>query len=467
MPEGTPNLPLSYIEAHGDRPALIDGELTVTFSDLSSLARVAASRLLAQGVERGEVVGVQLPNVWEYPVLELALPLIGAIVMPLPLNLGRAEIEHALTLTGARRILRQPEAEALTAQGEEGPLPRPDADPERIVEVALTSGSTGLPKLASLHAGLKQATFERFTSRLGVTTADRVLVMSPLMQGIGGMCLFCLRAGAALVMLRRPRFDAAHTLRVASEARATLLVGVPTNVIRMLEAAELAAADLQAARCTAVAGAPMPPEVARAWETRTGSRVVSFYGTMDAGQLAVGSPSDPVEKRWHSVGRPHDGVECLITQDGEICMRGPTVQKRFWGEDAGPYSPDGWAHLGDLGFLDEDGFLHVSGRLKDIIIRGGTNINPHEVEDHLRTHPGVRDACVVGRPDHDLGERAVAYVVGSLTLAELREHLEARGLARYKWPESVELIDELPLKGPGKVDRLRLKELANAESPLR
>jgi len=235
----------------------------------------------------------------------------------------------------------------------------------------------------------------------------------------------------------------------------------------MLEASELAAADLQAARCTAVAGAPMPPEVARAWETRTGSRVVSFYGTMDAGQLAVGSPSDPVEKRWHSVGRPHDGVECLITQDGEICMRGPTVQKRFWGEDAGPYSPDGWAHLGDLGFLDEDGFLHVSGRLKDIIIRGGTNINPHEVEDHLRTHPGVRDACVVGRPDHDLGERAVAYVVGSLTLAELREHLEARGLARYKWPESVELIDELPLKGPGKVDRLRLKELANAESPLR
>src|SRR5205085_11206568 len=212
------------------------------------------------------------------------------------------------------------------------------------------------------------------------------------------------------------RFDAAHTLRVASEARATLLVGVPTNVIRMLEASEVAAADLQAARCTAVAGAPTPPEVARACETRTGSRVVSFYGTMDAGQLAVGSPSDPVEKRWHSVGRPHDGVECLITQDGEICMRGPTVQKRFWGEDAGPYSPDGWAHLGDLGFLDEDGFLHVSGRLKDIIIRGGTNINPHEVEDHLRTHPGVRDACVVGRPDHDLGERAVAYVVGSLTL---------------------------------------------------
>jgi len=233
MPEGTPNLPLSYIEAHGDRPALIDGKLPVTFSDLSSLARVAASRLLAQGVERGEVVGVQLPNVWEYPVLELALPLIGAIVMPLPLNLGRAEIEHALTLTGARRILRQPEAEALTAQGEEGPLPRPDADPERIVEVALTSGSTGLPKLASLHAGLKQATFERFTSRLGVTTADRVLVMSPLMQGIGGMCLFCLRAGAALVMLRRPRFDAALLYDALHHSRhANLVLATARKALR-------------------------------------------------------------------------------------------------------------------------------------------------------------------------------------------------------------------------------------------
>ncbi|HEX6347782.1 MAG TPA: class I adenylate-forming enzyme family protein [Candidatus Dormibacteraeota bacterium] len=469
MPDGTPNLPLSYIEAHGDRPALIDGELTITHAELAKRARLAGGRLREQGVKTGEVVGVQLPNVWEYPALELAIPLIGAIVMPLPLNLGRTEIEHALKATGARRILRQPEAEALTAQGAPKPLPPPDPDPERIVEVALTSGSTGLPKLASLHAGLKQATFERFTARLGVTVADRVLVMSPLMQGIGGMCLFCLRAGAALVMLRRPRFDAAHTLRVASGTKATLLVGVPTNLIRMLEAPEVARPDLDlaAARCTAVAGAPLPPEVARAWETRTGSRVVSFYGTMDAGQLAVGSPSDPVEKRWYTVGRPHDGVDCMITPEGEICMRGPTVQKRFWGEAQGPFSADGWAHLGDLGFIDEEGFLHVSGRLKDIIIRGGTNINPHEVEDHLRTHPGVRDACVVGRPDHDLGERAVAFVVGSLSLPELREHLEARGLARYKWPESVEIIEELPLKGPGKVDRTRLKELASAESPLR
>jgi len=467
MREGTPNLPLSYVESHGARPALVDGARTLDFAELARLARTAAGRLLDQGVGRGEVVGVQLANVWQYPVLELAIPLVGAIVLPLSLNLGRAEIEHALAATGARRVLGQPEAEALCAPGVPGPLPELDPDPERIVEIALTSGSTGMPKLASLHAGLKQATFERFTARLAVTGTDRVLVMSPLTQGIGGMCLFCLRAGAALVMLRRPRFDAAHTLRVAAGSQATLLVGVPTNVIRMLESPALGEADLASARCTAVAGAPLPPDVARAWEARTGSRVVSFYGTMDAGQLAVGSPTDPVEKRWHTVGRPHEGVDCLITPDGEICMRGPTVQKRYWGESSGPLGPDGWAHLGDLGFLDEDGFLHVAGRLKDIIIRGGTNISPYEVEEQLRAHPRVRDACVVGRPDHDLGERAVAFVVGSLTLAELREHLDARGLARYKWPEAVEVLDELPLKGPGKVDRTLLKEMANGDRPLR
>lgn len=475
MVDTTPNLPLSYVEHHassgGGHPALIDGERTVGFAELRDRALVAAARLLKSGVAPGDVVGLQLANVWEYPVLELALPRLGAIVLPLPLNLGRAEIAHALAATGARRIVGAEEAAALC--GDPGPgerlpeLPAPDPDPNRVVEIALTSGTTGLPKLASLHAGLKQATFERFTRRLGVTAGDRVLVMSPLTQGIGGMCLYCLRSGAALVMLGRPGFDAEHTLRTAGRTRATLVVGVPTNVIRMLDSPALAEVDLAAARCTAVAGAPMPPAVAREWESRTGSRVVSFYGTMDAGQLAVGSPDDPQEKRWHTVGRPHDGVECMVTGEGEICMRGPTVQRRYWGEESGPLAADGWAHLGDLGFVDEDGYLHVVGRLKDTIIRGGTNINPHEVEDHLRAHPGVRDACVVGRPDADLGERAVAFVVGSLTLDEVRRHLEARGVARYKWPEFLELVPELPLKGPGKVDRRLLKERASAESSQR
>ncbi|MDQ6773415.1 MAG: fatty acid--CoA ligase family protein, partial [Candidatus Dormibacteraeota bacterium] len=328
----------------------------------------------------------------------------------------------------------------------------------------LTSGTTGLPKLASLHAGLKAVTAAAFTERLGIGPADRVLSLAPLMQGIGGMSLFALRRGATLVMLGEPRFSAEHALTVAAGRRATVLVGVPTHVIRMLAAPELATTDLSSARCTAVAGAPMPPAVAEAWERRSGYRVCIFYGSMDAGQLAVGSPEDPPLKRWHTVGRVHDRAEALITPDGEICMRGPTVQRRYWGEARGPLAADGWAHMGDLGFIDADGFLHVVGRVKDVIIRGGTNINPNEVENAIREHQHVVDACVVGRPDPDLGERVVAFVVssGPLSLESARAHLARLGLARYKWPEAVIPLPEIPVRGPGKPDRAGLREQAAA-----
>jgi len=143
-------------------------------------------------------------------------------------------------------------------------------------------------------------------------------------------------------------------------------------------------------------------------------------------------------------------------------MRGDLVQNRYWGEESGPYSADGWAHMGDLGFVDESGFLHVVGRVKDIIIRGGSNINPYEVESMLRAHPAVRDACVVGRPDAELGEVPVAFIVGKLDKGGLDRFLEERGLAHYKWPEAVYSVEELPLSGPGKVNRKVLREDARA-----
>jgi acyl-CoA synthetase (AMP-forming)/AMP-acid ligase II len=222
----------------------------------------------------------------------------------------------------------------------------------------------------------------------------------------------------------------------------------------------------------------MPPDVARRWEERTGSKVCIFYGSMDAGQLSVASPDDPQEKRWHSVGRPHDSCEAMICdpdgrqlpagQVGEVCMRGPTVQERYWGEGSGPLAPDGWAHMGDLGFLDEDGYLHIVGRSKDIVIRGGTNINPYEVEAVLREHPDVADVCVIGKPDHELGERVMAFVVArrgrQVDLSGLRDFMSERGVARYKWPEFVELVEEIPLSGPGKVNRRALRERAESTS---
>ena len=452
-----PHRPLSYLEWNAARrpgaPAVWD-RCDISFAELLSRVRDVQRALAGRSVGVRDVCGVQLPNVVEYVALELAIPDLGAVILPLPLSLGAHEMawveqkaKPALIVMGGL----EPAANEI-AQPSSAPV-----DPKRIVEIALTSGTTGMPKLASLSARLKQVTFEGFTSRLGITENDRVLPMTPLTQGIGGMCLYCLRRGAALIMLREPHWTAEHCLRVAAESRATFLVGVPTNVIRMLNHP----ISLPHVRAIAVAGAPLPPEIAERWEARTGIPILSFYGSMDAGQLAVSSPSDPQEKRWTTVGRPHNVAEWKI-ENGEICMRGDLVQQRYWGEDFGPFADDGWAHMGDLGYVDDDGFLHVVGRVKDIIIRGGTNINPYEVESMLRMHPAVRDACVVGRTHPELGEVPVAFVVGDAAKEELDAFLGRRGLARYKWPESVISVAELPLSGPGKVNRKALREMAGA-----
>ena len=452
--------PVGYLEWNARRrphaTAVWDGR-EIEFEELREHVRRFQRILGARGVKAGDVVAVRLPNVWQYVALELAIPDLGAVILPIPTSLGEHELRWLNEKTRPVLTVTSADLDGLVDSGSYSP-PTADPDPDRIVEIAMTSGTTGMPKLASLSARLKQATFEAFTSRLEITEHDRVLPMTPLTQGIGGMCLYCLRVGAALVMLREPHWTPEHCLDVAARSSSTVMIGVPTNVIRMLNHPLRTPPSL---RAVAVAGAPLPPEVAERWETSTGVPISSFYGSMDAGQLAVASPSDPQAARWTTVGRPHDRAEWQILE-GEICMRGDLVQERYWGEESGPYSSDGWAHMGDLGFVDEAGYLHVVGRVKDIIIRGGTNINPYEVESMLRMHPAVLDVCVVGRPDPELGEVPVAFVVGNLTHEELDRFLTERGLARYKWPERIHRLHELPLSGPGKVNRRMLGEHARA-----
>ncbi|HEY0279033.1 MAG TPA: class I adenylate-forming enzyme family protein [Solirubrobacterales bacterium] len=490
--------PFSYLRLNAagkDRLAIYDDGREITFEELLRLVSALIHLLRERDLGRGDVVAVALPNVWQYVALEIAVPAADCVLLPLPLTLGRREAAGALRRSGAKLLVTDdsPAAELLSAAASELE-PRPEAivveeleaeleldrgepetsepNPDRVVQIALTSGTTGMPKLASLTARLKQATFEGFTTRLRLGPGDRVLPLSPVTQGAGEMCLYSLRTGAALIMAHEPRFDAALALRLAEVADATVLGAVPTMISRLLEAPELASADLSRVRATLSAGSPLAPSLARRWEERTGSRVCNFYGAMDVGQLAVPDPEDPAEKRWATVGRPHDSAEVLICgpdgsglptgAEGEICMRGVLVQERYWNEGHGPFAADGWAHFGDLGFLDEDGYLHVTGRLKDTIIRGGTNINPYEVEDLLRECPGVKDVCVVGRPDADLGERSVAFAVPAadveLNLEGIVGFLDREGLARYKWPESLELLDTLPVGSTGKIDRRSLRE---------
>jgi long-chain acyl-CoA synthetase len=486
--EPVPYDPLSYLRANaasrGDALAVYDDGEELSFDALLRAVLSLAADLRSRGVQPGDVVAVALPNVWRYVALEVAVPSIGATLLPLPISLGRLETEDAIKRSGASLVIGDAahaealDAAALDAGGEPGDTSFPEPDPDRVVQIALTSGTTGRSKLAGLTARLKQLTFEGFTSRLGLGPHDRMLPLSPVTQGMGEMCLYALRTGAALIMSHDARFEAERSLQLAERTRTTVLAGVPTMIGRLLHSPALHDTDLGHLRATISAGAPLSPTIAREWEERTGAPTCSFYGAMDVGQLAVPSPDDPPGKRWTTVGRPHDRAELLICdpegnpvapgEEGEICMRGPLVQPRYWGEDATPYSDDGWAHFGDLGRLDEDGYLHVTGRVKDTIIRGGSNINPFEVEDVLRGSTAVADVCVVGRPDEDLGERAVAFVVpapgSEPTLEQLATHCEAAGLTRYKWPEAVRVLDALPHGATGKVDRKGLRERAREDA---
>jgi acyl-CoA synthetase (AMP-forming)/AMP-acid ligase II len=479
---------LSYLRANaavrGDALAVHDEGEELSFEALLRAVLSLAAGLRERGVGPGDVVAVALPNVWRYVALEIAVPAIGATLLPLPVSLGRLETEDAIERSGAKLVIG--EDDDLDADGNPGDGPFAEPDPDRVVQIALTSGTTGRSKLASLTARLKQLTFEGFTSRLQLGPEDRMLPLSPVTQGAGEMCLYALRTGAALIMSHHSRFDAERSLALAERTKATVLGGVPTMVARMLHCPALEDTNLSSLRATISAGAPLPESVAREWEERTGAPVCSFYGAMDVGQLAVPSPDDPAEKRWTSVGRPHDTAELLICdpqgnavapgEEGEICMRGPLVQPQYWNppttptthEDETPYADDGWAHFGDLGRLDEAGFLHVTGRVKDTIIRGGSNVNPFEVEDVLRGSPLVQDVCVVGRPDEDLGERAVAFVVpapgSEPTLDDLTAHLEHEGFTRYKWPEDLHLLDALPHGATGKIDRQELRKRAKGDA---
>jgi acyl-CoA synthetase (AMP-forming)/AMP-acid ligase II len=224
--------PVSYLEWNAQRrphaTAVWDGR-EIEFDELLEHVRRFQRFLGARGVKAGDVVGVRLPNVWQYVALEVAIPDLGAVIFPIPMSLGEHELRWLNEKTRPVLIVSMADLDGVSDAGSTPPTGNPD--PDRIVEIAMTSGTTGMPKLASLSARLKQATFEGFTSRLEISEHDRVLPMTPLTQGIGGMCLLCLRLGAALIMLHEPRFTPETVLRLAGEHRATMLVGVPTNVM--------------------------------------------------------------------------------------------------------------------------------------------------------------------------------------------------------------------------------------------
>jgi o-succinylbenzoate---CoA ligase len=404
----------SAARARPGHPAVVAGGVAVTYAELDERADRIARRLAALGVGPGDRVRVSHPPGVAFAELLHAVPRLGAVLEPVAPaeppqpDLGQAEADVRLRATH---------------------------DPDAVHTVIHTSGTTGEAKPVELTFRNHAASAAASADALGVDPADRWLCPLPL-HHVGGLGVLIRSAINHTTAVLHERFDAERVKRVVEDGEVTLASLVPTMLVRLRDAGLRRAPGL---RAIALGGGPIAPRLLE-WAAETGIPVTPVYGmTETSSQVVAGSP-----------GRPLRGVELRIGADGEVLVRGPMVAP-------GALAPDGWLHTGDLGRLDEEGRLHVEGRLKELIVTGGENVAPLEVERALLAHPAVADAAVVGRPDPEWGEAIAAFVVTGHAASE--DELRAwcrRRLAPHKVPKRIQIVDALPRNAAGKVVRGRL-----------
>jgi long-chain acyl-CoA synthetase len=474
---------------HGDRTAfkLDDVELTYTVLDGSS-ARIAAL-LKAKGLEPGDRVGLMLPNVPYFPAIYYAVLRAGGIVVPMNVLLKAREVAFYLGDSGARFLFAWHDfADAAEAGAQEAgaecipvkpgefeqmvmehePLEEvADSSAEDTAVILYTSGTTGKPKGAELtHANLrKNCTVTQET--LGELSHEDVMLGAlPLFHTFGQTCTMnsAVAVGACVTML--PRFDPEKALEIIERDKVTVFQGVPTMYNAMLHANAADTVDASCLRLCMSGGAAIPVELIRGFEEKFGCAILEGYGLSETSPVASFNHPDR-ERKPGSIGTPIEGVEMQVWDDdgnqvpqgevGEIVIRGHNVMKGYWErpeatEEA--IDDDGWFRTGDMAKMDEDGYFFIVDRKKDLIIRGGYNVYPREIEEVLYEHPAIQEAAVVGVPDESLGEEVGAAVVlkqgESLDADEIKAYVKDQ-VAAYKYPRKVWFEDELP-KGPtGKI----------------
>ena len=475
---------------HGDRPALRMDDASLTYAEFRVAACRVAAGLQARGLHPGDRVGMVLPNVLAFPVVFYGALLAGAVVVPMNPLLKAREIEYFLSDSGARLVVAaepsaQPATEAAATVGIEavtvgpalpeqlmGPAGAVDAPVERAdadtAVILYTSGTTGKPKGAELtHAGLTSNARTTQETLLESTPDDVIMGCLPLFHVFGLTCSLNagVLAGSCLTLI--PRFDGGRALAVVERDRVTVFEGVPTMFSAMLHAPGRDDHDLSSLRLCVSGGSAMPVEVMRSFEATFGCIVLEGYGLSETSPVA--SFNHPhAERKPGSIGTPIRGVELRLVDDqgadvpagevGEIAIRGENVMKGYWQrpEDTATAIPDGWFRSGDLATVDADGYFSIVDRKKEMIIRGGYNVYPREIEEALYEHPAVAEVACIGIAHPELGEEVVAAVAlkpgASAEPEELREFARAR-VAAYKYPRHVWLVDALP-KGPtGKILR--------------
>jgi acyl-CoA synthetase (AMP-forming)/AMP-acid ligase II len=441
-----------------DKLAFDDGHERLSYGELNARVSGAATALRERGVAEGAVVAVRMGNTVGHVVVAYAVAAAGGVLFELPPDATARQVSEALSRTRAVACLDAP-PEAVE------PDELPAADPDAVGLLMGTSGTTGTPKIAMRTTNSSLAMARSVLSRTGIGRDDVVLVSAPLSGGIGyfnGLCSAAI-TGCSVILPRS--FEVDRLLELLERHRVTALQTLPTLLTRMLAAGPV---DTSALRVIQSGGAYLHPRTAAAVEERFGCPVVSAYGAVDVGVPAmVAAHGDTAAHRHETVGRPFEDVELAIVDEagteGEVVMRGPSTALGYFGDPEATravFDDDAWGHFGDLGRIDEDGYLRIVGRLKEVINRGGKKISVNAVEDHVRAFPGVADVAAVAYDDPDLGERCAVVVVAEsvLTLDALRGFLAERDVPKHLWPERIVHMDELPVSPQGKVRRRELRE---------
>ncbi|WSA81841.1 long-chain fatty acid--CoA ligase [Streptomyces sp. NBC_01799] len=480
----------------GDAPAIRLGDTLLTYAELDEASARVAGLLSDRGVQPGDRVGCMLPNVPQFAAVYYGILRAGAVVVPMNVLLKSREVAFYLGDSQAKLVLawhgfaEDAVAGAATA-GTECLLVTPgefetllaattpqagilERDASDTAVILYTSGTTGTPKGAELtHANLTSNT-QVSIDLFSLTAGDVVLGALPLFHVFGQTCGLnaSIAAGACLALV--PRFDAHAVLETIQHQQVSIFQGVPTMYVALLSHPERAKFDVDSLRLCVSGGAALPVEVLHAFEAAFGCIIVEGYGLSETSPVVSFTHPGRVRKPG-SIGQPVDGVEMrlLDVSDGvgEIAIRGHNVMKGYWGRPeatAEAIDTDGWFRSGDLAQIDEDGCYFIVDRKKDLIIRGGYNVYPREIEELLYTHPAVREAAVVGIPHPELGEDVCAAVAlkdgATATPEELREHVKAQAAA-YKYPRHVWITAELPKTSTGKILRRSVEVPANVTNP--
>jgi len=495
---------------------LVQDDRTTTFGEAESQAEALAAALASLGIEEGDRVAIVLPGCPEFVVTLFALAKLGAVAVPLNPRLTAPELQYMLRHSEAVSVVTietfqgvdylqlfedlfplLPELQYLVTVGKEDlwyddrifqfedllsagagrdfDASDPQEDSE-LFALVYTSGTTGKPKGVELtHRNLIH-TAAATAEALGLVPEDRVIGVTSLFHvfGLGPGILGSVLAGSSLIL--QEEFDAGASLDLIVAHGATVHYGVPTVFAAELREQGEQARDLSSLRAGLVAGAPVSEQLFRRVEEELCPALRTAYSLTEAGStVAIGRHDDPEVHRRTTVGRPvpdttvrvleADGTELPAESLGELAIRGPGVMRGYYRqprETAERLDSEGYFRTGDLGMVDEDGFVHLVGRRKEVIIRGGSNVYPREVEDRLEAHPAVREAVVVGIPDELLGEAVCASIVpveGAIVTDEELRGWCRRTLADHKVPDLVRFFESFPMTGTGKVRRVELARI--------